>query len=104
MVGAASPFPFSVIALVLPCLDLDIQTMHCFASELSSVPSARLRGMTVALPTDRATDSASTGRPTYLDFNATAPVDPRVAEEVLTFMSYEFGNAGSRSHSYGQIA
>nr|WP_142272178.1 cysteine desulfurase DndA [Mycobacterium shinjukuense] len=53
------------------------------------------------------TDDASFGplsRPIYLDFNATTPVDPRVADEVLTYMSYEFGNAGSRTHSYGQIA
>jgi cysteine desulfurase len=42
--------------------------------------------------------------PAYLDFNATAPVDPRVAEEVMTYMAYEFGNAGSRTHSYGQRA
>ncbi|MFD7077151.1 cysteine desulfurase DndA [Nocardioides sp. NPDC059952] len=43
-------------------------------------------------------------RPVYLDHAATAPVDPRVADEVLKFMAYEFGNAGSRTHSYGQIA
>ncbi|MFI9633596.1 cysteine desulfurase DndA [Nocardia sp. NPDC051929] len=43
-------------------------------------------------------------RPVYLDYNATAPVDPRVADEVLTYMAHEFGNAGSRTHSYGQVA
>lgn len=61
--------------------------------------------MTVAATPDNF-DRSSTGRsrPTYLDFNATAPVDPRVADEVLTFMSYEFGNAGSRTHNYGQVA
>ncbi|BCW52044.1 cysteine desulfurase DndA [Arthrobacter sp. StoSoilB13] len=42
--------------------------------------------------------------PVYLDFNATSPVDPRVAEEVMTYMAHEFGNAGSRTHSYGQRA
>ncbi|TJY69503.1 cysteine desulfurase DndA [Arthrobacter sp. CAU 1506] len=42
--------------------------------------------------------------PVYLDFNATTPVDPRVAEEVMTYMASEFGNAGSRTHSYGQRA
>lgn len=42
--------------------------------------------------------------PTYLDFNATAPVDPRVAEEVMRFMTLEFGNAGSRTHTFGQLA
>lgn len=61
--------------------------------------------MTVATTPDNF-DRSSTGRsrPIYLDFNATAPVDPRVADEVLTFMSYEFGNAGSRTHNYGQVA
>jgi len=63
--------------------------------------------MTAANRTDSLagdTSGAATVRPTYLDFNATAPVDPRVATEVLAYMSYEFGNAGSRTHSYGQVA
>ena len=38
---------------------------------------------------------------TYLDHNATTPVDPRVAQEVLRFMTEEFGNAGSRTHEFG---
>ena len=62
--------------------------------------------MTVVTPTDTGTDDRATppDRPVYMDFNATAPADPRVAEEVLRFMTYEFGNAGSRTHNYGQIA
>ncbi len=62
--------------------------------------------MTVASTSDKADQRAAGGprRPTYLDVNATAPVDPRVAEEVMRFMTLEFGNAGSRTHSYGQIA
>ena len=61
--------------------------------------------MTVATPSDTALAGASGDRrPVYLDHAATAPVDPRVAEEVLTYMSYEFGNAGSRTHGYGQVA
>jgi len=43
-------------------------------------------------------------RPVYLDCNATTPIDPRVLAEVLTYMAQEFGNAGSRTHGYGQIA
>jgi cysteine desulfurase len=61
--------------------------------------------MTVPATSDkqeRFTTPAS--RPAYLDFNATAPVDPRVADEVMTFMTLEFGNAGSRTHNYGQVA
>ncbi len=63
--------------------------------------------MTVPNPADIAAGGASAAapaRPVYLDFNATAPVDPRVADEVLTYMSHEFGNAGSRTHAYGQTA
>ncbi len=40
---------------------------------------------------------------TYLDAAATAPVDARVAEVVLHWMTSEFGNAGSR-HEYGTRA
>lgn len=60
--------------------------------------------MTVAPASDNGVTRASSPRPTYLDYAATAPVDPRVADEVLTYMSYEFGNAGSRTHTYGQAA
>ncbi|GAA2263846.1 cysteine desulfurase DndA [Kitasatospora cystarginea] len=41
---------------------------------------------------------------TYLDAAATAPVDPRVAQVVLHWMTEEFGNAGSRTHEYGTRA
>jgi cysteine desulfurase len=39
-----------------------------------------------------------------LDCNATTPVDPRVQAEVFKYMAEEFGNAGSRTHTYGQAA
>jgi cysteine desulfurase len=61
--------------------------------------------MTLATPTDNhGPDADETGRPVYLDCNATTPIDPRVSNEVLTYMAYEFGNAGSRTHGYGQVA
>lgn len=37
----------------------------------------------------------------YLDCAATTPIDPRVQEEVVRYLSVEFGNAGSRTHDYG---
>ena len=40
----------------------------------------------------------------YLDCAATTPLDPRVREEVLRYLDEDFGNAGSRSHAYGQRA
>ncbi|MET7338777.1 cysteine desulfurase family protein [Nonomuraea sp. NPDC005650] len=40
------------------------------------------------------------GGPVYLDYNATTPVDPRVAEAMLPYLTDFFGNPSS-SHSYG---
>ncbi|WP_082976991.1 cysteine desulfurase DndA [Mycobacterium sp. 852002-50816_SCH5313054-b] len=60
--------------------------------------------MNVGAPSDIFRDDAVDRRPAYLDFNATTPVDPRVSAEVMTYMVHEFGNSGSRTHTYGQIA
>src|SRR5579859_3094458 len=40
----------------------------------------------------------------YLDCNATAPIDPEVRAEVWQYLTEEYGNAGSRTHQYGQAA
>jgi cysteine desulfurase len=40
----------------------------------------------------------------YLDCNATAPPEPDVAKVVFHFLQDEYGNAGSRTHEYGNRA
>ncbi len=39
--------------------------------------------------------------PIYLDYSATTPVDPRVAEVMIPHLCEHFGNPASRSHAYG---
>ena len=50
------------------------------------------------------TAKADSKPPIYLDYHATTPIDPRVANLMLHYMTTEFGNASSTDHIYGDRA
>ena len=39
--------------------------------------------------------------PIFMDNHSTTPLDPRVLEKMMPFLTTEFGNAASRNHSFG---
>lgn len=47
------------------------------------------------------TENARIPLPVYMDYGATTPVDPRVAQAMIPYLCERFGNPASRSHSYG---
>ena len=43
----------------------------------------------------------SASYPIYLDYAATTPIDARVLERMMPWLTTHYGNAASSSHAYG---
>lgn len=65
-----------------------------------AVQSLRLRQHVPALGSLRFLTGVGSG-PSYLDMQATTPMDPRVLDAMMPFYHSQFGNPHSRSHAYG---
>ena len=46
-------------------------------------------------------DSKDSQMPVYFDNQATTPLDPRVLDKMLPFLTNNFGNPHSKSHKFG---
>ena len=59
------------------------------ASKDTVTPSFTLKGVNM------------TGRSIYLDMQATSPLDPRVLDAMMPYMTELYGNPHSRTHHFG---
>lgn len=46
-------------------------------------------------------EAAPVSRPIYLDMQSTTPVDPRVTDAMMPYLTSQYGNPHSRTHAYG---
>ncbi|EDU42778.1 cysteine desulfurase, mitochondrial precursor [Pyrenophora tritici-repentis Pt-1C-BFP] len=75
------------------------------AVEDATMPTTGMGAEAMLSPTagilKQATVMDQGSRPIYLDMQATTPMDPRVVDKMMPFMTGMYGNPHSRTHAYG---
>lgn len=78
------------------------------ARNVSSLHNTNLRSLTVDSKSEKNLINTTVpdisyeeSRPLYLDVQATSPLDPRVLDAMLPYLTSFYGNPHSRTHSYG---
>lgn len=83
--------------------NLTTRTYYVPATTVSSgiVNTRSVRSFSTTIAEELISAQDARGRPSYLDYQSTTPVDPRVLDAMLPFLTGRYGNPHSRSHAYG---